>query len=56
MIYSHLREYTNLTDEDIEKISSSLSQKLLSKFFEEYKNAPDYESVKTEVLMRKERA
>jgi len=56
IIYSHLRKYTNLTDEEIEKISSSLSQKLLSKFFEEYKSATDYESMKTEVLMRKEKA
>ena len=36
-ISSHLKKYTHLEEEDIETIASSLSQKLLHRFFEEFK-------------------
>jgi glutamyl-tRNA reductase len=38
MIFEHLKKYTNLSDDEIEKISSSLSKKLLSRFFEDKKS------------------
>jgi len=37
IIFEHLKKYTNLSDDEIEKISSSLSKKLLSRFFEDKK-------------------
>ncbi len=37
IISEHLKKYTNLSDDEIEKISSSLSKKLLSRFFEDKK-------------------
>ncbi len=45
-ISSHLKKYTHLDEEEIETIASSLSQKLLHRFFEEFKKGEEGDEVK----------